>query len=267
MKEIPTSSELGAASFYGTEETLEKVLKRYEIHPAFSDFYLKTRAEFLRQVELRMKNEDVVLDLGCSFGPVSCQIVQKYQAKDLEVKVIGIDIDERQIRNANLYAKRLRLEKYLNFYVYDARNIDELADGHLKGITKIVSLYAFHHIPDSSDEQHKNKIEVLREIHRHSTNKAVLIIGDILVPYSADNQNYQEGIRLWGLPRLKTAKRTNQEALKMEKNAQQGIIERTNEYPITERELKKMLAKTDWHLVFEKYVEPYHDVVAVAEKN
>lgn len=260
---IPKSAEIGSASFYGTEPTLDEAIERYKIHPASSDFYLKTKKVFLEKIRETAQDNDCILDLGCSFGFVTCEIAQIYLSLGLNVRIIGIDINQRQITNARLYAERQMLDKQTEFYVLDARNISNLyryTKERDARITKIVSLYSFHHIPDSpSRVKNECKSDFLRKTFLFYQPNAVLIIGDITIPRNPKK------IDQWAEPRLAAAQKVSEEARRMEENAVKGVIERTNEYPVSTKELEKLIRKAGWKIAAKELIVPYNDIVIVAQ--
>jgi len=268
---IPESAEFGSASFYGTEPTLDEVIKRYKIHPASSDFYLKTKKVFLEKIRETAQDNDCILDLGCSFGFVTCGIAKIYLSMGLDVKIFGIDIDSRQIKNATEFAKREGLTQ-IQFSVCDARDISNLynfLENECKPkikVNKIVSLYSFHHIPDFPVNKIKGmknefKINVLKKIFFHSYPQTLLIIGDIVIP-----RNFKK-IGQWTEPRLVAAQKASEEARRMEENAIKGVKERTNEYPISLKEFENMIQKAGWKIISKEIIVPYNDIVIVAQQN
>lgn len=256
---IPNRDEIGSASFYGIEPDLDKAIERYKIHPASSDFYQKTKKVFLKKIEETAQDNDCVLDIGCSFGFVTCEIAKIYLAKGLSAQIYGVDIDERQIRNAGALAKKEGLTQ-IQFFVCDARRI-EIIGGKLKlRITKIVSLYSFHHIPDFPGRaKNKYRSDFLSKSFLFSRHNAVLIIGDIAIPRDSNKINQ------WAKPRLTAAQRVSEETKKMEENAIKGVIERTNEYPISAKELEKLIQKAGWKITAKELIVPYNDIVIAAQ--
>lgn len=256
---IPKKTELGSASFYGTEPTLDEAIERYKIHPASSDFYQKTKAVFLKKIRERAQDNDCILDVGCSFGFVTCEIARIYLNKGLNAKIIGVDIDERQIRNAVVLAKSKKLE--IQFSVCDARRIEGIFRKPDLRITRIVSLYSFHHIPDFPGRaKNKYRRDFLSKIFLFSQFGAVLIIGDIAIP-----RDFKK-INQWTEPRLAAAQKASGEAGQMEENAIKGVIGRINEYPVSAKELEKLIQKAGWKIAAKELIVPCNDIVIVAQK-
>ena len=264
--QIPGQGELGSSSFYGTEEDLKSVLARYLIHPAQSEFYVQTKREFLEQIASCVQEGDFVLDIGCSFGFVTSEIANMYRQRLWDAKIVGIDIDPRQIENAKQYAEQQGLTN-IEFQLCDARNIAGLlADARP---TIITSLYAFHHVPDASaDDIHADKLDVLKQLHNISEERARLIIGDVTVPvsYTRGEQYVKAVTELCLATRIPAAKRVSEQTAKMESNAAMGVIHRMNEYPITLKEYSELLDAAGWSLNTRRIIMPYQDVVLHYQK-
>jgi sterol 24-C-methyltransferase len=64
--------------------------------------------------KLKLKPGQVVLDAGCGYGTTSCYLAKKYQ-----VKVVGIDINKYEIKQAIERSKTLGVEKQTLFKVMD----------------------------------------------------------------------------------------------------------------------------------------------------
>jgi len=258
---IPESNEIGSASFYGTEPDLDKAVERYKIHPASSDFYQKTKRLFLEKIDEMARDYDCILDVGCGFGFVTCEIAKIYLSMRLNAKIIGIDIDERQIKNATELVKRKGLSQ-IEFHVCDARNIENIFRKLGLDITRIVSLYSFHHIPDfPGHARNKYRSDFLSKVFLFTKFDAVLIIGDIAIPRDPKK------IDQWAKPRLAAAQKVGEEARRMEENAIKGVKERTNEYPISANELENLIQKAGWkRIVSKKIIVPYNDIVIVAHQ-
>lgn len=257
---IPKRDEPGSASFYGTEPNLDEAIKRYRVHPASSDFYQKTKKAFLEKIGEIAEDSDCILDVGCGFGFVTCEIAKIYLAKGLNVQICGVDIDERQIRNATALAGRDGLTQ-VEFYVCDARRIEDIFRKFALRMTRIVSLYSFHHIPDFPGRaKNKYRRDFLRKIFFFSQFCTVLIIGDIAIPRDPKK------IDQWAEPRLAAAQRVSRKARQMEENAVKGVIERTNEYPVSAKELEKLIQNAGWKKIISKeIIVPYNDIVIVAQ--
>ena len=148
----------GDASFYGKDGNLDAAIARYNIHPAKSEFYVRTRAVFLKKIREVAKEGDFVFDMGCSFGYNTCEIAEIYKQLGLNATIVGFDLKSQQIKNAKELAKRKGLDN-VKFRVFDALAIEHLIKDYEP--TLITSLYSFHHIPDGKEDIHSNKIKVL----------------------------------------------------------------------------------------------------------
>ncbi len=286
----------GAASFYGTENSLDKVLERYYIHPARSGFYITAKERYLDLFQKLVKDKDIILDIGCSFGQIILDVADLYEHKNLSYDIIGIDIDKRQIDNAEKYSK-IRKIKHIRFEVCDAREVGKLLKELDLKPNIITSFYAFHHIPDSEDvDINKYKKEVLYQCKNNSTQDARLIIGDFVIPYQYDRENtaqYRLGINMFGPPRILNALTTASEnhfkaevekgtsedtarqisvqkgleSAAMERNAQQGVYLRKNEYPTTQEEIL-LIVEDSWKIIHTDFsINECGDYVILADKD
>ncbi|MFC1741056.1 class I SAM-dependent methyltransferase [Nanoarchaeota archaeon] len=261
MAGIPKGSELGSSSFYGTEKNLKEVLARYKVHPADSDFYIRTHKGFLGMIKGSMREGDVVLDVGCSFGFVTCEIAALYREAGLNMRLVGIDIDPRQISNAKAYSESVGIDG-IEYHVCDARSLESLFSP--EEISMVVSLYAFHHIPDAEEgDINQQKRDVLKTLQSLCSEGARIIIGDVIVPSSySDRRRYKDELeRDWMPLRLEAAQRVSDAAFEMEKNATLGVLNRENEFPITLDEYREILSAAGWVRCSEKVIEPYMDVI------
>jgi len=90
--------------------------------------------------------------------------------------------------------------------------------------------------------------------------------GDITVPASIDDEDYETQAEKWRGPRLIAAnaageKIGNKKPYEMELNASLGVIEREGEYPLTLNEYEALFAQTGWTIDQKVIVLPYNDVV------
>lgn len=68
-------------------------------------------------VKAKITSKDIILDAGCGFGGSSIWL-----AKNIGAKVIGININERQVEKANRLAKKNKVDHLVKFYVDDFTN-------------------------------------------------------------------------------------------------------------------------------------------------
>jgi len=117
------------------------------------------RAESLLDL-IEIKPGQDLLEIGCGGGPVSMHVSRKYN-----VKVVGTDVDEEQIKKAQNIAEGL---KNTAFLVADATRLpfgDESFD-------IILSINVLHHI--------SNWMDALREITRVLRDGGYLVLSELL---------------------------------------------------------------------------------------
>lgn len=85
------------------------------------------------------KDKKTVFDIGCGSGQF-CALIAKYT--DVE-KIMGIEINERLVNNANEVNEEFRSNKSIKFEVFDGKKIpDEIGEYDL-----VYMIDVFHHIP------------------------------------------------------------------------------------------------------------------------
>ncbi|HWY10166.1 MAG TPA: class I SAM-dependent methyltransferase [Bacteroidia bacterium] len=106
-----------------------------------------------------------VFDIGCGSGQF-CALIAKYTNVE---KIMGIEINERLVKNANEVNEEFRTNKNIKFEVFDGKVIpDEIKDYDL-----VYMIDVFHHIPP--DQQ----ISFMQQLQQKMKAGAVLIFKDI----------------------------------------------------------------------------------------
>ena len=125
-----------------------------------TDFHRKLLDLIAR--ELKLKDGEEVLDIGCGTGLLSLKLLEK---KDCSI--IAIDNSTEMMAIFKDKIKRLKLDSNIMCQFMDADNIN-IKKHHFD---KIVSSVTLHHI--------KNKKKLLRAVHKILKPGGVFIIGDI----------------------------------------------------------------------------------------
>ncbi len=111
---------------------------------------------------------DIILDLGCGTGKQIIELSRKVKL------AIGLDISDGMLKEAS---KNIKNDKAKNIELYigtfEEPNLN--VDLHDKGITKIISNYALHHL---TTEYKQKAIEKMFSIGGESLNS--IIIGDLM---------------------------------------------------------------------------------------
>ena len=106
-----------------------------------------------------------VFDIGCGSGQF-CALIAKYTGVE---KIMGIEINERLVNNANEVNEEFRDKKEIKFSVFDGKVIpDEIKDYDL-----VYMIDVFHHIPPAQ------QIEFMKQLQQKMKPGAVLIFKDI----------------------------------------------------------------------------------------
>ncbi|WP_026887017.1 MerR family transcriptional regulator [Clostridium beijerinckii] len=132
-----------------------------------SYFWRAKAAELINKL-VEPNTDDVILDLGCGTGK---QIIELSRNVKL---AIGLDISDGMLKQAKINIenhKATNIELYIGTFEEPNLNVDL----YNKGITKIISNYALHHL---TTEYKKRAIEKMISIGGKSLNS--IIIGDLM---------------------------------------------------------------------------------------
>lgn len=80
------------------------LLSRYKSKTYDMGDFLKNVDNYIQDIEYSIKKSDIVLDIGCGCGTISCKLASKCK------KVVGIDISKKSIMKAKSLAKRLKIK-------------------------------------------------------------------------------------------------------------------------------------------------------------
>ncbi len=98
----------------GVEEEMVRLLPQLEDMLGLMNPWVRKLPGIFR--ELKLKQNQTILDIPCGMGGVSIPLAQKYR-----VKVIGYDIIEGYIKNAALLAKKCGVGNLCKFKIQDIR--------------------------------------------------------------------------------------------------------------------------------------------------
>ena len=111
------------------------------------------------------KDRKSVFDIGCGSGQF-CALLAKYTWVE---KIMGIEINERLVKNANEVNQEFRSKQQIKFSVFDGKTIpDEIKDYDL-----VYMIDVFHHIPQSQ------QVEFIHQLQKKMKQEAVLVFKDI----------------------------------------------------------------------------------------
>ena len=111
------------------------------------------------------KDKKSVFDIGCGSGQF-CALIAKYTNVE---KIMGIEINERLVNNANEVNEEFRDKKQIKFSVFDGIVIpDEIKDYDL-----VYMIDVFHHIPPAQ------QLAFMQQLQQKMKPGAVLIFKDI----------------------------------------------------------------------------------------
>lgn len=111
------------------------------------------------------KDKKSVFDIGCGSGQF-CALIAKYTNVE---KIMGIEINERLVNNANEVNEEFRDKKQIKFSVFDGIVIpDEIKDYDL-----VYMIDVFHHIPPAQ------QLAFMQQLQQKMKVGAVLIFKDI----------------------------------------------------------------------------------------
>ena len=111
------------------------------------------------------RDKKSVFDIGCGSGQFCALIAMFTDVK----KIMGIEINDRLIKNANQVNEEFRENKTLKFEIFDGKIIpDEIKDYEL-----IYMIDVFHHIPLA------NQAEFMAQVYKKMSPGATLVFKDI----------------------------------------------------------------------------------------
>lgn len=111
------------------------------------------------------KDKKSVFDIGCGSGQF-CALIAKFTNVE---KIMGIEINERLVNNANEVNEEFRDKKQIKFSVFDGKVIpDEIKDYDL-----VYMIDVFHHIPPLQ------QISFMQQLQQKMKPGAILIFKDI----------------------------------------------------------------------------------------
>lgn len=129
--------------------------------------------------KLDIKKSDIISDTGCGVGGTSIWLAENY-----EVKVMGINISEKQVELAKKYAKDRKVDHLVNFYVKDFCNTN-FPD---ESFTKIFSIESVCHT--------EKKEDFISEAFRLLKRGGKLVVADFFVKEDL-NKKEQDLINKW----------------------------------------------------------------------
>lgn len=111
------------------------------------------------------KNRTSVFDIGCGSGQF-CALIAKYTNVE---KIMGIEINERLVKNANEVNEEFRTNKSIKFEVFDGKVIPD----EIRNYDLVYMIDVFHHIPAAQ------QISFMQQLQQKMKEGAVLIFKDI----------------------------------------------------------------------------------------
>lgn len=111
------------------------------------------------------KDKKSVFDIGCGSGQF-CALLAKYT--DVE-KIMGIEINERLVKNANEVNEEFRSNKAIKFEVFDGKIIPN----EIKDYDLVYMIDVFHHIPPAQ------QISFMEQLFSKMRSGAILVFKDI----------------------------------------------------------------------------------------
>ena len=111
------------------------------------------------------KDKKSVFDIGCGSGQF-CALIAKYTNVE---KIMGIEINERLVNNANEVNQEFRDKKEIKFSVFDGKVIPD----EIKEYEMVYMIDVFHHIPPSQ------QVSFMEQLQQKMKPGAMLIFKDI----------------------------------------------------------------------------------------
>lgn len=130
--------------------------------------------------KLEIEKSDIILDAGCGIGGTSIWLAENYK-----VKVIGINISEKQLKIARKYAKERGVAHLVNFYVKDFCNtsFDD------ESFTKIFGLESICYT--------EKKEDFIKEAFRLLKPGGILVVADGFLKKKDVNKEEQQMLTEW----------------------------------------------------------------------
>jgi SAM-dependent methyltransferase len=111
------------------------------------------------------KDRTSVFDIGCGSGQF-CALIAKYTGV---TKIMGIEISQRLVDNANEVNEEFRDKKQIRFQTFDGKNIpDEISEYDL-----VYMIDVFHHIPPAQ------QVEFMQQLYKKMKPGARLVFKDM----------------------------------------------------------------------------------------
>ncbi len=111
------------------------------------------------------KDKKSVFDIGCGSGQF-CALIAKFTNVE---KIMGIEVNDRLVKNANEVNEEFRKDKTLKFEVFDGKVIPD----EIKEYDLVYMIDVFHHIPPTQ------QIAFMQQLQQKMKPGAVLIFKDI----------------------------------------------------------------------------------------
>ena len=146
----------------GVEDEMIRLLPQLEDQMNLLNSWVRQLPGIFRG--LKLKKNQVVLDIPCGKGGVSIPLAKKYG-----VKVLGYDIIDGYIKSANELAKKEKVENLCTFKVEDIRKITKR-----KNICDAILWIAPPHL-------WKNSKETIKALRNCVKNNGIILIADAYV--------------------------------------------------------------------------------------
>lgn len=147
-------------------------------------YYWRSKTAELINELVNPNINDVVLDLGCGTGKQIIELSQKVKL------AIGVDISDGMIRQAKENIKNVKMHN-IEFYIGTFEEPNLNVDLQKKGVTKIISNYALHHLITIYKEKAIEKM-----ISIGGDNLQSIIIGDLM--FFEDPNDYEQEFAIVG---------------------------------------------------------------------
>lgn len=131
-------------------------------------YYWRSKTAELINELVKPNMDDVILDLGCGTGKQIIELSHKIKL------AIGVDISDGMLRQAKENIEKERINN-IDLYIGTFEEPNMNVNLHKKGVTKIISNYALHHL---ATEYKQKAIEKM--INIGGENLQNIIIGDLM---------------------------------------------------------------------------------------
>ena len=111
------------------------------------------------------KDKVSVFDVGCGSGQF-CALIAKYTSVE---KIMGIEINERLVKNANEVNEEFRINKDIKFEVFNGKVIPD----EIKNYDLVYMIDVFHHIPPAQ------QLAFMEQLQQKMKPGATLVFKDI----------------------------------------------------------------------------------------